>query len=175
MRVRFLPAALLATAAVEVVVFALLARWLGFGVTALAVVAVSMLGVLLLRREGVRAWHGFRAAAADGRPPGDQITDGLLGLAAGVLLAVPGFVTGVAGALLVLPPVRAAARQGVRVAAERRMSTAVAGDLFGPRRVRVYPGAPSDAGAAAASGHGGAASAGEPLTIEGEIVEPRHG
>lgn len=175
MRLRFLPAALLATAAVEVVVFALLARWLGFGVTVLAAVAVSLLGLLLLRREGVRAWHGFRAAVADGQPPGDQITDGLLGLAAGVLLAVPGFVTGAVGALLVLPPVRAVARQGVRSAAERRISTATAGDLFGPRRVRVYPGWPSGAGPATASGSGGAASPGEPVTIEGEIVEPRNG
>lgn len=177
MRLRFLPAALLATAAVEVVVFVLLARWLGFGVTVLLTTVVSLLGLVLLRREGVRAWRGFQAAVADGRPPGDQLTDGLLGLCAGVLLAAPGLVTGLAGALLVLPPVRAVARRGVRAAAERRISTAAAGDLFGPRRVRVYPGQPSGssgAGPAGASTHDDSASADAP-TIEGEIVEPWRG
>ena len=44
-------------------------------------------------------------------------------------------ITSAVGLLLVLPPVRGLARRGVRRATERQVSSAVAGDLFGPRRV----------------------------------------
>lgn len=172
MRLRFVPPVLVLIAAVELVVFLLLARWIGFGVAVLATVAVSLLGLLLLRREGIRAWRGFRAAAAAGQPPGDRVTDGLLGLLAGLLLAVPGLVTGVVGLLLVLPPVRSLARRAVRAAAERRISSAAAGDLFGPRRVRVRRGEPTGAEPASAAP---ADPPGPAVAIEGEIVEPRQG
>lgn len=188
---RFVPPALLLTAVAEIVVFVLLARGVGLGVAVSLTLAVSLLGVVLLRREGIRAWRGFRAAMADGRPPGDQVTDGLLGLSAGVLLAAPGLVTGVAGLLLVLPPVRSLARRGVRTLTERRISSAAAGDLFGPRRVRVYRGEPADGGGPPSPGpagtvpphaggtrpSGGASTspAGGSPAIEGEIVEPRRG
>lgn len=169
--------ALLVTAAVEIVVFVLLARWMGFGVTLGLTLAVSVLGLLLLRREGMRAWRGFRAVVAEGRPPGDQVTDGLLGLTAGVLLAMPGLVTGAVGLLLVVPPLRNLARQGARAAAERRISSAAAGDLFGPRRVRVYRGQPADASVGPAAGTTAGPADGRPspdgVAIEGEIIEPR--
>ncbi|MGK5677433.1 FxsA family protein, partial [Micromonospora sp. URMC 106] len=131
--------------------------------------AVSLLGLVLLRREGMRAWRGFRASAEAGQPPGRQVTDGLVGLVGALLLAAPGLVSALVGLLLLVPPVRRLARGGVQRAAERRVSSMLAGDLFGPRRVRVRRGAPQpaprptpapptviDAGRA----------------IEGEIVEP---
>ncbi|MEV0720714.1 FxsA family protein, partial [Asanoa sp. NPDC050611] len=140
--VRWLPLAILLTAAVEIAVFILVAHLIGFGFTVLLVLAASAAGVLLLRREGMRAWRGFRAAADAGQPPGNQVTDGLVGLGAGVLLAIPGLVTAVLGILLALPPGRQIARLVVRRGTERRISSAAAGDLFGPRRVRVRRGAP---------------------------------
>ncbi|GIF78239.1 hypothetical protein Asi02nite_77570 [Asanoa siamensis] len=140
--IRWLPLAILLTAAVEIAVFILVAHLIGFGFTVLIVLAASAAGVLLLRREGMRAWRGFRASAEAGRPPGDQVTDGLVGLGAGVLLAIPGLVTAALGILLALPPGRQIARLVVRRATERRISSAAAGDLFGPRRVRVRRGAP---------------------------------
>lgn len=141
-RLTLVPLALAGTMVVEIVVFVLVGRRIGFGAAILLVLATSLLGGALLRREGVRAWRGFRDAAQAGRPPGEQVTDGLVGLAAGLLLAVPGLVTAAVGALLVLPPVRRLARHRVQRAAERRISSAVAGDLFGPRRVRVRRGTP---------------------------------
>ncbi|GIF47826.1 UPF0716 protein FxsA [Asanoa ferruginea] len=139
---RWLPLAILITAVVEIAVFVLVAHWIGFGFTVLLVLAASAAGVLLLRREGMRAWRGFRAAADAGQPPGNQVTDGLVGLGAGVLLATPGLVTAALGILLALPPGRQLARLVTRRATERRISSAAAGDLFGPRRVRVRRGAP---------------------------------
>ncbi|MHA4947545.1 FxsA family protein [Micromonospora sp. SD19] len=167
---RFVPLALLLTVVLELAVFIGVGRALGFGAAVLLVFAASLLGLVLLRREGMRAWRGFRSAAAAGQPPGGQVTDGLVGLAGALLLAVPGLVSGLVGVLLLVPPVRRLARAGVRRATERRVSSMVAGDLFGPRTVRVRQGAPQptpqpeqpvvvDGGRA----------------IEGEIVEPgRH-
>ncbi|HEU4426070.1 MAG TPA: FxsA family protein [Pilimelia sp.] len=133
----FVPVALAAGVVVEIVVFVLVARWLGLPAAVLLFLITTVLGVLLLRREGVRAWRRFRAAAEAGRPPGTQATDGLVGLVGALLLVLPGFVTDVVGLLLLFPPVRVLARGQVQRMAERRMPSMMAGDVFGPRRVRV--------------------------------------
>lgn len=160
-----LPLALGVTMAVEITVFVFVGRRVGFGVALLLVLVGSLVGAGLTRREGARAWRGFHEAAQAGRPPGGQIADGLVGLAAGLLLMVPGLVTSVVGGLLAVPPGRTLARSWAQAAAERRISSAAAGDLFGPRRVRVYRGGPS-----ASPPGGGSASPGP--VIEGEVVDP---
>ncbi|MEU4481165.1 FxsA family protein [Micromonospora sp. NPDC023966] len=164
---KYVPPALLLLALLELTVFVLVGRGVGFGFAVLLVFAASLLGLVLLRREGLRAWRGFRAAVESGQPPGQQVTDGLVGLLGALLLALPGLVSGVVGLLLLVPPVRRLARAGVRRATERRVSSMVAGDLFGPRRVRVRRGAPQPTSAPQP----------QPVTepgraIEGEIVEP---
>ncbi|MFY1631934.1 FxsA family protein [Solwaraspora sp. WMMB335] len=158
---RLVPLALAGGLVLEFVVFVALARQIGYGWAVLAVLVASAAGMLLLRREGMRAWRSFRAAAQAGQPPGEQVSDGLLGLLAGLLLAAPGLVSGVFGAVLAVPPVRRAARRRLQVVAERRMSSATAGEMFGPRRVRVYP-PPASSGA-------GPTTTGP--TIDGEIVD----
>lgn len=175
------PVVVVATAAVEIAVFAAVVHALSAGWALLLLAVSCVAGLVLLRREGVRAWRRFRAAAQAGRPPGRQVSDGLVGLLGALLLAVPGFVTGVVGLLLLVPPTRFLARRGVERATERRVSAAVAGDLFGPRRVRVRRGAPvppqsahvdsgSAAARSAAAGTSGTATvAGD--VVEGEIVE----
>jgi UPF0716 protein FxsA len=167
---------LLVTLVAEVVVFTLAVKVLGVAWTLLLVLATTVAGGWLLRREGIRAWRRFRAAVRQGRPPGGEVTDGLLGLVGALLLVLPGFVTDVVGVLLLTPPTRGYARAGVQRAAERRFSPAAAGDLFGPRRVRVRRGRsrtpagspPQPPPAAHPVPPAGAAAA-----IEGEIVEPR--
>ncbi|MGW5580618.1 FxsA family protein, partial [Micromonospora chokoriensis] len=90
---KFVPLALLLAVVVELAVFVGVGRALGFGVAVLLVFAASLLGLVLLRREGMRAWRGFRSAASAGQPPGGQVTDGLVGLGGALLLAVPGLVS----------------------------------------------------------------------------------
>ncbi|WP_433393821.1 FxsA family protein [Micromonospora sp. KLBMP9576] len=168
---RFVPLALLVAVLLELVVFVAVGRAIGFGSALLAVFAASLLGLVLLRREGMRAWRGFRESAQAGRPPGGQVTDGLVGLGGALLLATPGLLSALVGLLLLVPPVRRLARAGVQGAAERRVSSMVAGDLFGPRRVRVRrgqpqePASPPPPAAPPSVVDGGRA-------IEGEIVEP---
>jgi UPF0716 protein FxsA len=78
--------------------------------TFLLLIAMSALGVVLLKREGASVWRRANAEVAAGRPPTGPLLDGVMVLLGGVLLVIPGFVTGVVGLLLLLPPVRALLR-----------------------------------------------------------------
>jgi UPF0716 protein FxsA len=163
--------AVIVLAAAEIAVFVAAVRLVGIAWALGAVLALSVLGGWLVPRQGVRAWRRFRAAAAEGRPPGRQVTDGLVGLIGALLLAAPGFLTGAAGALLFVPPVRWAARGQLERAVERRTSAAVAGDLFGPRRVRVRRTPPGTEPEPTTAEPAPPPASGPPPVIEGEIVD----
>jgi UPF0716 protein FxsA len=117
---------------VELVVIMRVAEWISTGPTVALLVADSILGAWLLRREGRKAWAQFRDALQDARWPGDEVTQGGLIIVGGTLLLTPGFVTDVVGFLLLLAPTRAAVSklirarltpaplQGVRAARARR-------------------------------------------------------
>jgi UPF0716 protein FxsA len=166
----WLPVGLLLLAVAEIAAFVAVVHAIGAGWAVLILAATSLLGLALLRREGIRGWRAFRAAAEAGRPPGTQVSNSLVGLLGALLLALPGFITAVAGLLLVIPPVRGLARRGMEHATERRVSAAVAGDLFGPRRVRVRRGDPVTVAddEPVVTTNPGAAIEGE--VVEGEIV-----
>src|SRR5690349_18521410 len=97
-------------AVVEIWVAILVAGWIGVGWTLLALLAMSMCGVWLLRREGRGVWAEANAEVRAGRAPTRQLLDGAMVLVGGTLLVIPGFVTGVLGLLLLAPPVRALLR-----------------------------------------------------------------
>lgn len=164
---------------VEVLLLMLVGRWIGAGLTFLLVLGTSVLGVWLLRREGARSWRAFRTSLSEGRPPGPSATDGLLVLIGGVLIVLPGLLSDLIGALLVLPPTRRLAGRWAQGALARRLTPSAATSLFGPRTVRVRTGAPRQAPPPAPespppaeTGTGaGTASGGE--FIEGEIIDPR--
>jgi UPF0716 protein FxsA len=95
---------------VELYVFVQVAHAIGFGAALLALILVSVFGGWLVKREGIGMWRRMQQQVGRGESPGRQVLDGLLLLVAGLLIVVPGFVTGAVGVLLLLPPVRAAAR-----------------------------------------------------------------
>jgi UPF0716 protein FxsA len=105
---------------VEIVALVGLGSVVGVGWTLLVLVAGSVLGVWLARREGIRAAQALGQALTERRVAHPELTDGLLVAAGGVLLFVPGLVTDVAGLLLLLPPVRSLVRARLVRAAERR-------------------------------------------------------
>ena len=156
-RIGLIALGVLLGAVLELALLVFVARELGLLVTVLLVLATTVLGGWLLRREGVRAWRALRAAASAGRPVGAQVSDGVVGLVSALLLVVPGFLTDLLGLALRVPAARRIAGAGVRGLAERRFSPALAGDLFGPRRVRVRRSAPVPD---------------DDAPIEGEIVDP---
>jgi UPF0716 protein FxsA len=99
---------------VELVVIMRVAEWISTGPTVALLVADSILGAWLLRREGRKAWAQFRDALQDARWPGDEVTQGGLVIVGGTLLLTPGFVTDVVGFLLLLAPTRAVVSKLIR-------------------------------------------------------------
>lgn len=94
-------AALLLLPLAEIAVFVLVGQRIGVAATILAVLASTFAGLMLLRRQGVSMIRSLQAGAAGGKD--DEIVRGVLHAAAGLLLAVPGFITSVFGLLLLLP------------------------------------------------------------------------
>jgi UPF0716 protein FxsA len=99
-------AALVLLVVVEIVAAVAVASWIGVGWTLLALLGLSLIGAVLLRREGARAWRAFSGAVAAGRPPGREALDGVLVLVGALLIVLPGFVSDVLGLLCILPPTR---------------------------------------------------------------------
>lgn len=71
---------------------------------------LSIAGVWLTKREGLTVISRIRRQLEAGRMPTNELIDGGLVLAGGVLLIAPGFVTAAIGLLLLFPPTRIVAR-----------------------------------------------------------------
>jgi UPF0716 protein FxsA len=152
---------------VEIVALVALGSAIGLGWTLLVLVAGSVLGLWLARREGVRAAQAIAEAVTSRKVAHAELTDGMLVAAGGVLLFVPGLVTDVAGLLLLLPPTRGLVRRRLVRAAEERAP--------GLRTARIRSDGPIidaevvDAPTGAAAGSwAGARSGGHPV-IEGSV------
>jgi UPF0716 protein FxsA len=96
---------------VEIAVFLQVVSWIGVLNTLALMVAISLCGAWLVKRQGVGTLARMRAELDDGRVPTGPMTDGGLLAAAGFLLLVPGFVTDVFGIALLVPPVRGGVRR----------------------------------------------------------------
>jgi UPF0716 protein FxsA len=91
---------------IEIALFIKVGGAIGLGPT-LAVVALSALvGVALIRTQGLRTWMQARASLNRGEMPVRELFNGLCVFAAGILLMIPGFFTDALGLLLLLPLVR---------------------------------------------------------------------
>jgi len=96
---------------VEIAVFFQVVAWIGVLNTLALMVAISLCGAWLVKRQGVGTLARMRSELDDGRVPTGPMTDGGLLAAAGFLLLVPGFVTDVFGLALLVPPVRRGVRR----------------------------------------------------------------
>jgi UPF0716 protein FxsA len=120
----------------ELVVFALMADLIGIGWTILLLIGISVLGAVLLFREGVGTWRRLRETIRRRESPTDDLADAGLIMVAALLLLTPGFFTDALAFLVVIPPtrrfLRATLRRVIGVIAARRFgwksaSAAVAG------------------------------------------------
>lgn len=143
----------------EILVFALVASWIGIAWTILAALATSALGGMLLARQGVRALGELRERARARRPAGRELGDAGLVAVGGLLMVLPGFVGDLIGLLCLLPGTRPLIRAGLARLALAR----VPDHLRGPVRVGSSRTAPVDS----PGPHGGY---GRVDVIEGEVV-----
>ena len=124
-------AAVLVGLAVEVTVLvAAFGAW-GLLPTLGLLVLGGVVGSVLIRREGARTVSAFSEAVRTRRAPHQEIADGVLIAAAGLLILVPGFVSDVVGLLLLFPPARRVLSRRMARRAEERERAMVLNVRFG--------------------------------------------
>ncbi len=162
---RRIPAWLLVVAFVvvpllEIFVLIQVGQVIGAWWTILLLIADSILGTWLIRREGGRAWAALRAALNTGAMPARELADGALILIGGTLMLSPGFVTDLLGVALILPVTRPLARRALtRVVGRRLMGGGVA--AYTPRN---GPGSPGGSARHPHADTGGS-------VVEGEVID----
>jgi UPF0716 protein FxsA len=143
----------------EVVVFVLVAHWIGLGATILVALLTSALGWSLVARQGMRALGELRDRARTRQPAGRELGDAGLVAAGGALMLLPGFIGDVLGLLCLLP----ITRRPLRALLGRLLASRLPAGLRGPVRVRSDRTAPVGPPRT---------STGPPLIIEGDVVGP---
>jgi len=125
---------------VELAVILQVAGSLGVANTIGLLVAVSLLGAWLAKREGIGVLRRIQTALDRGEMPSTAVADGGLILLAGALMIAPGFVSDILAILLLLPPTRALVRGPLLRYVSRRGPLAVVtrmGAGTGARRDRA--------------------------------------
>ena len=91
----------------EIAIFLLVAALIGFLSAFTLMLVTTLAGVLVLRRAGRGRIAQFRVAVSDGEVTGVEAnTGGFLTVLAGLLLVLPGFLTDLIGAALLIRPLR---------------------------------------------------------------------
>jgi UPF0716 protein FxsA len=156
--------ALLVVPIVEIAVIVAVGQAIGGWWTVLLLLATSVLGAWVIRREGGKAWRALGQALRSGRMPARELADGVVVLAGGTLLLLPGFVTDALGLVLVLPVTRPVARRLLEAVISRHLIASA--ERFGGPAVTAQPGWD---GTTPPSGPTRSTSSEE--VVEGEIVD----
>lgn len=106
--------ALIVVPLVELFVFVQVGQWIGYLPAIVLLLAFSVVGAYLVKREGLNAWRRAQAQLRAGEIPAAELVDGALILFAGALLLTPGFVTDLVGLLLLIPAMRFFPRRWAR-------------------------------------------------------------
>ncbi|MFC3206679.1 FxsA family protein [Aquamicrobium soli] len=135
MRIFPLPLLLLALPLLEIAGFVIVGRQIGALATVGLVLASSVAGSLLLRRQGFGVMRRVQAELDAGHDPSRQLAHGAMIVLAALLLIIPGFITDIAALLLLLAPVRDFAWRAIgrRIAVFSHVRGFGKGD-FGERR-----------------------------------------
>lgn len=124
---------LIGVAVVEVFAFIEVGRAIGWLVAVVLLLGTSVLGARMLFVQGRLAIQRVSLVLSEHRAPGHTVIDGALGFLGGMLLLVPGFVTDLLGALLLLPLTQKLTRRWMsRRYAGRVMSFVAAAGRFAP-------------------------------------------
>lgn len=87
----------------------------------LLIILTGFAGVYFAKKQGMETMNRAQMQISQGQPPGDAIIDGICIFIGGVFLFTPGFISDIAGFLLVLPVTRKPLKHVVRRAAMKMM------------------------------------------------------
>ena len=102
--------------------------------TVLVLIGTALLGAFLVRLEGIRTFTRMTSNLAQGIVPAEELVDGLLIFAAGVLLITPGVFTDVLALFLLIPFSRTLIKRWLRRRFDRMVSSGRARLYFDERR-----------------------------------------
>jgi len=91
---------------IEVSLLIKLGSIIGFWPTLLIQVVTGILGAALARLQGLLVWGKIQSELQVGRVPAEDMLDGVLIFAAGIVLMTPGILTDFVGFALLLPMTR---------------------------------------------------------------------
>ncbi|MET9444865.1 FxsA family membrane protein [Streptomyces sp. NPDC006610] len=124
----FLPLAVAGWLVLEIWLLTVVAGAASGFVVFLLLVAGFLLGSVIIKRAGRRAFRNLNEALERGTPPSSGGGNGLMMLG-GLLLMLPGLVSDALGLLLLVPPVQKALSRYTERTVERRLRAAAPGGL----------------------------------------------
>ncbi|MEE9168971.1 MAG: FxsA family protein [bacterium] len=99
---------------VELMLLLEVGRVIGVLPTLMVIVITGIIGATLARIQGLSTLNRIRAELQEGRLPADAMIDGVLILAAALVLLTPGFLTDLVGFFLLIPLGRSLIRARLR-------------------------------------------------------------
>ncbi|QND16840.1 membrane protein FxsA [Rhizobium leguminosarum bv. trifolii] len=106
MRFSILPAFILLLPLAEIAGFVVVGRAIGLWLTLALVMLGFVLGVILLRRQGIGILRRMSSEGRNGVMPGRDLLRPAMNVIASLLLIIPGFLTDIIAILILIPPVR---------------------------------------------------------------------
>jgi UPF0716 protein FxsA len=107
--------------AAEIAILIKVGSAIGAWNTVAIVILTALAGAYMVRLEGIGVMYRIQRDLQEGIFPADELVNGLMVLVAGVLLITPGFITDIAGFLLVFPATREVLKKLARRYFEKRL------------------------------------------------------
>ena len=105
--------------------------------TILLVFMTAMLGALLARRQGLRTLQQIQLSLSQGQIPAEELIDGVLILAGGILFLTPGVLTDLFALVLLFPTTRTYFKRWLRRRFDRRRGPGISASIS-PRRLLKF-------------------------------------
>ena len=91
---------------IEIALFIQAGDWFGLGPTLAMIVVTAVVGISLLRQQGLTTLYKAQIKMNQGEIPALEMIEGIMLAVAGALLITPGFFTDTVGFLLLVPALR---------------------------------------------------------------------
>ncbi|MEK3798143.1 FxsA family protein [Peribacillus sp. FSL H8-0477] len=106
MKPKYLILSIVAFPVIEIIILLLSGKVIGFWATLFTLLLMGIVGAYLAKQQGLETLRRAQAQMNVGQLPGNEMINGLCIMIGGILLVLPGFITDLAGLLLILPPTR---------------------------------------------------------------------
>lgn len=91
---------------IEIAVFIMVGEWIGVLPTIGLIILSAIVGLSIVRRQGLSLLTQTQTDLRQRKAPAQSISHGFFLVVAGILLAIPGFLTDIIAFLLLIPPIR---------------------------------------------------------------------